>query len=119
MRFTPGGDNFPSPCLFCGHVRNAEGVCQCPAGCPTCLPLPAGDTPPPWFQSCCGRAVVVEVRILPAGSHGAALIGLAWPAEGNLMNVRLRLQCECGWHVSADGPVSLEWLNEQLAGHPG
>jgi hypothetical protein len=46
MRFTPGGDDFPSPCRFCGHPRLAEGVCQCPGTCEPCL------------EGCCGNAIL-------------------------------------------------------------
>jgi hypothetical protein len=34
---------FPSPCPFCQHTRNGEGICQCPPDCPSCR------------QGCCGR----------------------------------------------------------------
>ena len=47
MKFTPGGDDFPSPCRFCGHVRYGEGVCKCDVTCPTC-----------YEHGCCGQIIV-------------------------------------------------------------
>jgi hypothetical protein len=45
VKFTPGGDDFPSPCVFCSHQRHAEGICRCGPDCPSCS------------QGCCGRVV--------------------------------------------------------------
>lgn len=98
MRFTAGGDEFPSPCLFCGHTRNAEGICQCPPECLICDPGQLyGSRTDPLFQSCCGRVVLVEVSITPLGgepdiNHPRALLA-AWQAEANDLNAK-RLVCE-------------------------
>lgn len=94
VRFTPGGDEFPSPCLFCKHTRNAEGVCQCPPDCPTCA---AGRQGPLPHTSCCGLMVTVDLGLAPAGvepdlNHPRALLA-AWAAEARDLNAK-RIVCE-------------------------
>ena len=101
VRFTPGGDEFPSPCLFCTHTRNAEGICQCPPDCATC----AAGRQGPLSVSCCGRVVTVEVRITPLGAepdlnHPRALL-TRWAVEAADMNAK-RVACEAdGLEVEA------------------
>lgn len=100
MRFTAGGDEFPSPCLFCGHTRNAEGICQCPPDCASCA-AGAGD---PLMASCCGRVVTIDVRITPVGAepdinHPRALLG-AWAAKASMLNAK-RLACERDGNLAA------------------
>lgn len=41
---------FPDQCPFCHHVRNGEGICQCPEDCPSC------------GQGCCGQVLVDYLR---------------------------------------------------------
>jgi hypothetical protein len=63
VRFTPGGDDFPSPCAFCGCQRFAEGICTCDASCPVgCAE-----------QHCCGR-VVQRVLLNETLAHAATYI---------------------------------------------
>jgi hypothetical protein len=52
----------------------------------------------------------------PAESgHGVALVAL--PDLEDLANFHIRAQCECGWHHTFSGPVTLSYVAEIVSDH--
>jgi hypothetical protein len=56
-------------------------------------------------------AALIGRRTSPSAGHDAALVALG------AADAVIWVQCQCGWHVSLGGPVTLDYVGELVNDH--